>query len=149
MHYRCLWGRLIAARACGGLVEWIGFCAAVLTLAATLLIAIEFAARLPGLLGGFVTGIAYCAALYPAAALMAKRLQDRDKGMVYVYLFLGVPFVVSIFNITTTDLPNPLAIELSALYLTVVLWALIELLFLPGSRGANRFGPRAKSRPFD
>ncbi len=124
-----------------------GFCIAALTLAAIVYLTLECAAGLPGMLGGFVTGIAYSKALYPAAALTAKRLQDRDKGIAYVYLFLGIPVLISIINMLTADLRNPLVIALSALYLTIVLWALIELLMLPGSRGTNRFDPRAKLRP--
>lgn len=95
---------------------------------------------LPVMAGDFFMGIAYTAAIYPAAALTVKRLQDRGKSAKLAYLFLGLPILVSVVTLVRLDPSNPVAVFLSALYVPVMLWALIELAFLQGTPGANDYG---------
>ena len=111
-----------------------------LALFAALTAVILLTSFLPAMAQDFVAGVAYTASIYPAAALMGKRLQDRGKGLGYLYLFLGLPVVFSIFNLFGPAPSNPITVLLSALYLLVMLWALIELCFLRGTSGENDFG---------
>ncbi|MDP4593284.1 MAG: DUF805 domain-containing protein [Beijerinckiaceae bacterium] len=125
-----------------GRIDREDFWCGALGLVALLLVVALVASFLPGLVQDFVLGIAYTASLYPIAALMSKRLQDRNKGTAYLALFLGLPVFFSIFNLFGPDSRNSLAILLSTLYLPVMLWALIELCILRGTPGSNRFGPQ-------
>jgi uncharacterized membrane protein YhaH (DUF805 family) len=63
-----------------------------------------------------VFGIYLVAALWPSIAIYIKRAHDRGRSGLFVLLFL-----VPILNI----------------------WAMIELLFLPGTSGANTYGAQA------
>ena len=94
--------------------------------------------------------------LYPVAALMTKRLHDRDKALnPWLFVFLGVPLLVNLMQATgigfaavaTPDgssvvVPTGLLGTLaSGIAFAVALWALVELGFLRGTVGPNRFGP--------
>lgn len=83
--------------------------------------------------------------LYPSTAIMVKRFHDRDRSGWFVAILL-VPIVLQgIANIVgvTGDPLNQGALDyLFALWIIIVsLWFLVELGFLRGSMGANRFGP--------
>lgn len=75
------------------------------------------AAIIDGILGanGILSGIVSLAMIYFACALYAKRWHDRDKSGWWTLIVL-VPIIGSI-------------------------WLLVECGILPGTQGANRFGP--------
>jgi uncharacterized membrane protein YhaH (DUF805 family) len=82
--------------------------------------------------------------LYPSAALMVKRLHDRDRPGILAALFLGPSLLVAItdaLGITGRETWNTLDYLLNGLVLIVSLWALIELGFIRGTPGPNRYGP--------
>ena len=94
--------------------------------------------------------------LYPVAALVTKRLHDREKAMnPWLFVFLGVPLLVNLmqtlgigFGEVSTTGNDPVVmptgfvgLAVSAVAFAVGLWALVELGFLRGTRGPNRFGP--------
>ena len=97
--------------------------------------------------------------LFPVAALIIKRLNDRDRprwiayvllAMSFVYLLL--PYIGEDFTSQLTDptaLQNP-STELMAyfafqlVHFIFALWMLIELGLLRGTRGANQHGPDPK-----
>ena len=121
---------------------WCGFLAFILALL-TLVLATGY---LPKMAADFLCGILYTAAIYPVAALMTKRLRDRGKGTGHLCLFLGFPVAYSVFNLFGPSPDNPLALLLSALYVPVTLWSLIELCFLPGTIGQTGQAGNASRR---
>jgi uncharacterized membrane protein YhaH (DUF805 family) len=90
--------------------------------------------------------------LYPGLALMGKRLNDRNRPSWLKYLFY-VPAVLSsvlgVFGLTyfvtkiegeLTPYPTTLGTILTLLSLVAAIWAVIELGFLRGTDGPNRYG---------
>lgn len=85
------------------------------------------------------------ALLYPLAALIAKRLHDRDKTAVLAALFYAPAAVNAVVGFTGwTWLADKALYVMSALGLLlggVSAWFLVELGFFPGTRGPNKYGP--------
>jgi uncharacterized membrane protein YhaH (DUF805 family) len=90
--------------------------------------------------------------LYPGLALTAKRLNDRERPSWLKYVFYA-PAVLSaglgVFGLTQvmTDVggqvvpyPTTLGTVLAVLTYIAGIWALIELGFMRGTDGPNRFG---------
>lgn len=78
-------------------------------------------------------------AFYASLALAAKRLYDRGKSAWWLLLFYLVPAVL---DGTAQALSNANAIlVLTLIGAAISIWALIELGFLKGTQGPNRFGP--------
>jgi len=90
---------------------------------------------------------------YPITALMVKRLHDRDKPGTFAAIFWA-PTILStigqLLGITTTmtelagemvPIPTALGWILIVLSIVIGLWALVELGFLRGTQGPNRYGP--------
>lgn len=80
---------------------------------------------------------------YPSYAVMAKRFQDRGKpgwlaliGLVPVYA-TNLLYTFEVFD--TLD-PSPLAQGIDVVISLIFLWFLVELGFLKGSQGPNRYG---------
>jgi uncharacterized membrane protein YhaH (DUF805 family) len=99
--------------------------------------------------------IALIVALYVVAyfAVFLKRLHDRNKGAIWLIPFLVVPWGLNAFVWFSGPMVQgwphalfvgPMGMARSVAYLIVVvlgLWALVELYFLRGTSGDNRFGP--------
>jgi uncharacterized membrane protein YhaH (DUF805 family) len=87
--------------------------------------------------------------LYPAAALMVKRLHDRDRPAWLAALFLAPALIRSVVDLIGTPgnraNPNVPILLLSGFFAIVFaiisIWAFIELGCLRGSVGANQYGP--------
>ena len=83
--------------------------------------------------------------LYPAAALMVKRLHDRDRPAWFAVLFLApglIKTVSDLIGVTGNRLsPNMLDLLLGVITMIVGIWAFVELGCLRGSVGANQYGP--------
>jgi uncharacterized membrane protein YhaH (DUF805 family) len=80
-----------------------------------------------------------------SAALIVKRLHDRDKSALWYPLFglapalcyhLGVVYSSNISNVLS---PTQQTFWLLGGILWV--WAIVELGFMPGTKGPNRYGP--------
>ena len=87
---------------------------------------------------------------YPAAAVFAKRLHDRNKTG-WLAALLIVPMLVDTWldpsgSVTQTPLVHSIYLATSTMTLIVALWFLIELGFLRGTPGDNRFGPDLAGR---
>jgi uncharacterized membrane protein YhaH (DUF805 family) len=90
---------------------------------------------------------------YPVTALMSQRLNDRNrpswlKWAFWVPTILGTLLGLSGLAYTFADaggimMPTPTTLMtiVTTLSIVVGLWALVELGFLRGTEGANRFGP--------
>lgn len=92
---------------------------------------------------------------YPAIALSMKRLHDRNKAAKpWAYIFFGpgilmqlmrmsrIGFVnVAVDNVIVAVPSNGLIGLLSIVAGLISLWAIIDMGFIKGSEGENRFGP--------
>ena len=72
-------------------------------------------------------------------ALAAKRLHDRDKSAWWLLLFYLVPAVLDATAQALGEATG--ALVLTLLGAAISIWAMIELGFLKGTQGPNRFGP--------
>ena len=87
--------------------------------------------------------------LYPAAALMVKRLHDRDRPAWLATLFMTpalIKQVTDLIGMTGNQFnPNMLVLLLSGIFAIVFgivgIWAFVELGCLRGSVGTNQYGP--------
>jgi uncharacterized membrane protein YhaH (DUF805 family) len=70
-------------------------------------------------------------------AIAAKRLHDRDKSAWWLLLFYLVPGLLGGLGDATGDI----GAIFHVIGFGISIWALIELGFLRGTAGANRFGP--------
>ncbi len=77
----------------------------------------------------------YPAVIYVGACLLSKRLHDRGRSG-----WWAAPIIVALIAIW----PQPDGF-FDFLFGLIVLWALVELGLMGGERGANRFGPPARS----
>jgi uncharacterized membrane protein YhaH (DUF805 family) len=84
--------------------------------------------------------------LWSLAATTIKRLHDRNKSGWWIVAFLVAP---PLFRGITDSLDESsvaaVVLSLAAMVLTV--WGFIELLFLRGTSGPNRFGPDPLAQP--
>jgi len=83
--------------------------------------------------------------LYPAVALMVKRLHDRDRPAWLAGLFLApnlIKNVTDVIGVTGDRLaPNILDVTLGGLAFVFGIWAFVELGCLRGTVGTNQYGP--------
>ena len=113
----------------------------------------------PGYLEGYMRKMALSQLIilaivaYPVTALMAKRLNDRDRPSWFKWLFwaptaLNLILTFAGLTMTTTDMggvtvpmPTMLSSILGVANAIIGIWALIELGILKGTTGPNRHGP--------
>ncbi len=91
----------------------------------------------------FSAAVAFALA-YPSYAVCAKRFQDRDKPGPLALLGLVPSYGANLlyrFGIFDLDHPSLLAQGLDVIIVVIGLWFLVELGFLKGSQGPNRYGP--------
>jgi uncharacterized membrane protein YhaH (DUF805 family) len=101
-------------------------------LAAPLIIAVETDLELTWIL--FV--VAMLAIMYCGLAISAKRLHDRDKSAWWLLLFYLVPGVLQALG----DGAGEAGVVFYLIGFIISIWALVELGFLRGTVGPNRFG---------
>lgn len=120
----------------------LGVAAIVATFLLALIVGISFHTNYGFRLVAFILQLAV---LYPSAALMVKRLHDRDKPGSYAAILLGLVAANSLTDFAglTGDplAPNLLDYILGVGILVVAIWFLIELGSLRGTRGPNQYGP--------
>jgi len=98
--------------------------------------------------------IVLAAMCYIWAAVVVKRLHDRNKPAIpYAVIFLGPAILNSVMKVflighTAVDVagievavPGLPALIVSYVSIAVSLWMLVELGFLKGTSGDNRYGP--------
>jgi len=84
---------------------------------------------------------------WPGLAIAVRRLHDRNKSDEWAWFFLGTPLFGNLISWLAQPLPAILSVSVYPLLLlqlaiqVVSLWALVELGFLRGTIGDNRFGP--------
>jgi uncharacterized membrane protein YhaH (DUF805 family) len=87
--------------------------------------------------------------LYPAAALMVKRLHDRDRPAWLAALFLAAALLRNVVDLIamTGDQSNPKTLNLllsgifTLVFAVISIWAFVELGCLRGTVGTNQYGP--------
>jgi len=101
-----------------------------------LLIAAGLMFALPGMIGIILMGIIYLAVLVSGIAVGIKRLHDCDKSGWWLLVFYVVP---SVLSAAATNMDASIVLNLASLAVTI--WGIVQLGFLRGTLGANRFGP--------
>jgi uncharacterized membrane protein YhaH (DUF805 family) len=83
--------------------------------------------------------------LWGSAALIVKRLHDRGKSALWYPLFGLAPALCYHLGVVySSNISNVLSPAQQAFWLLggiLWLWAIVELGFLPGTKGSNRYGP--------
>ncbi len=123
---------------------WIG------TLAVSAFVLFVFLLLLAIFGGGFVRSANGRAALfvlqlvwlYAYYCLAEKRFQDRAKPASFALIWIG-PQLLSLLldNLELTGVPNLVEYALATFNFVVGVWFLVELGFLRGTVGPNRYGP--------
>jgi uncharacterized membrane protein YhaH (DUF805 family) len=89
--------------------------------------------------------------LWGSAALIVKRLHDRDKSALWYPLFGLAPAVCYWLGVVySSNISNVLSPAQSGFWLLGLLlwiWALIELGFMKGTPGPNHYGPDPRGAP--
>lgn len=92
---------------------------------------------------------------YPALALSMKRLHDRDKAAKpWAYIYFGPGILMQVMRMTglgfdnivmgddVVTMPSSGLVSLLSIAVGLIsLWAMIDMGFLKGTDGENRFGP--------
>jgi uncharacterized membrane protein YhaH (DUF805 family) len=80
--------------------------------------------------------------LYPYYCLAGKRFQDRAKPASFALIWIG-PQLLSLLldNLGLTGVPNLVEYAFATFNFVVGVWFLVELGFLRGTVGPNRYGP--------
>ena len=86
--------------------------------------------------------------LWGSAALIVKRLHDRDKSALWYPLFGIAPALCYHLGVVySSNISNVLSPAQQAFWLLggiLWIWAIVELGFMPGTTGPNRYGPDAR-----
>jgi uncharacterized membrane protein YhaH (DUF805 family) len=101
-----------------------------------MLIAIGLMFALPGMIGMVLMGIIYIVAIVSGIAVGIKRLHDCDKSGWWLLVFYLVPGLLSGGAMNMDD-----SVILNLLSFAVSIWGIVQLGFLRGTIGPNRFGP--------
>jgi uncharacterized membrane protein YhaH (DUF805 family) len=94
----------------------------------------------------FITVIALIVATIGGLALSVKRLHDRNRSGWWVLLpytpvmLLVLTLIAGFAGVEEVKLPALLVTILSTAIVVIVIWFLIEVGFLKGTQGPNRFG---------
>ncbi len=94
-----------------------------------------------------IFGIVLLVAMFMSIAIQVRRLHDRNKSGWWLLFFLLLPYVAQ-FGLAATGNPT-LAMVGAAVGVVISIWYLVELGFLRGTEGPNRFGPDPLRGPVD
>jgi uncharacterized membrane protein YhaH (DUF805 family) len=117
---------------------WIGTLAVLVIGALIQLLVASMAGETAGLIAGLIF-------LLPGFAIGAKRSHDRNRPAWILLLFYVPATVVFVMNAMGLDMdgdqPRILFVGLNGILVIVMIWLTIELGFLRGTPGTNRYGP--------
>ncbi|MGH6872318.1 MAG: DUF805 domain-containing protein [Rhizomicrobium sp.] len=86
-------------------------------------------------------GALAAAAFAAILAVYVRCLHDRDKGFWWLIAFFAVPEAIVRFASVPDALPKAILLPFVVLALVFMVWGIVELGFLRGTKGPNRFGP--------
>jgi uncharacterized membrane protein YhaH (DUF805 family) len=86
---------------------------------------------------GLITLVALFAAMWASLALAAKRLHDRDKSTWWMIIFYLIPAILRVF----AEEMGGAGIIFTLVSLGLTLWGFVEVGFMRGTSGPNRYGP--------
>lgn len=112
---------------------WLALFIYLIAIAITVLIIVL--ARLDALIEGLFA-VLYVAILVSGIAIGIKRLHDRDRSGWWLVVFYVLPGVLNAIGKAIGVL---VVFEMAGFVISI--WALIELGFMPGTPGANQYGP--------
>ena len=121
----------------GRTMYWLG---ALLFAVDWLILWIAFFTLPAGFLGASVGFVGVIVGFWLVFAIVIKRLHDRDKSGWFTLLYLLVPGVLQAIS-EKAGRTQPLAIIVYVAGLALAIWAAVELGFLCGTVGPNRYGP--------
>jgi uncharacterized membrane protein YhaH (DUF805 family) len=81
--------------------------------------------------------VLYVPLVWVGLAVATKRLHDRDKSAWWLLLFYALPAVLG----NVGDAAGGIGGMLSLVGVAISIWAMVELGFLRGTPGPNRYGP--------
>jgi uncharacterized membrane protein YhaH (DUF805 family) len=106
----------------------------------------------PGLLTAMsiLAGLSVLAVLWISLATTVKRLHDRDRSAWWILVFVFAPSMLEGMSRASSrvDASGSGAMLLSLAGTAISIWAIIELGFLRGTVGDNRFGPDPLDGPY-
>lgn len=85
-------------------------------------------------------GVIYLLLLWPTLAIGVKRLHDRNKSAWWLVVFYVAPTLLNVLG-EGGEAEGVGAMIFGLASLAISIWALVELGFLRGTVGANRYGP--------
>ncbi|MDS4072462.1 MAG: DUF805 domain-containing protein [Defluviicoccus sp.] len=91
-------------------------------------------------------GVIYLLLLWPTLAIGVKRLHDRNRSAWWLVVFYVVPTLLNVL-VEGGDGEGGGAMIFGLASLAISIWALVELGFLRGTVGANRYGPDPLASP--
>ena len=109
-----------------------------------LMIALIFASLSMGLAAGglaLVIMLAYIPIVWAGFALGVKRLHDRDKSGWWLVLFYFVPGLLQGISHALGEASWGLSTLILLVSFALSIWGLVEIGFLKGTPGPNRYGP--------
>lgn len=111
--------------------------AATLVVTAIIVIAIAIAVSVDATPAWILILIVFVGAVYVGLAVATKRLHDRDKSAWWLVVFYLVPGILQSLGNVAGDA----GIIFNLIGFAISIWALVELGFLRGTAGPNRYGP--------
>jgi uncharacterized membrane protein YhaH (DUF805 family) len=109
---------------------------AVVVYLVVMLVAVAVLFVLPGMIGFVVMAVLYIAMAISGVFVGIKRLHDCDKSGWWLLLFYVVP---SLLSGAGTGMGGAMILNLISFAISI--WAIVQLGFLRGTAGPNRFGP--------
>jgi uncharacterized membrane protein YhaH (DUF805 family) len=95
---------------------------------------------------GVIFGVVVILLLWNMLALAAKRLHDLNKSAWWIVPYYVLPSILQLPASLSTVLPAT-NLLLDLISVAISAWVLVELGFLPGTVGPNRFGPDPLQAP--
>jgi uncharacterized membrane protein YhaH (DUF805 family) len=97
----------------------------------------------------FLIPALYIGLLIPYITLAVRRLHDRNKGGGWAIPFLLAPFAVSFVsgaNDAAGFAGDTTMMSLILVGVALTLWGVVEVGFLPGTKGPNEYGPDPREK---
>jgi uncharacterized membrane protein YhaH (DUF805 family) len=118
-----------------------------LAVAAIAVLLVVLQLKVLGTIGGALSLLIIIPVVWISFAVGVRRLHDREKPWWWVLIFFVLPSALTapMEQLDETTMPSTPVLVLGLMGVAIGIWGLIELGFLPGTRGENRYGPDPKA----